>query len=79
MRGTMSSIYAGEQKNTVAVEVWGLAVRPVVFKVLYPHTVLPVLDIRRGRVKRMSKQVGTLGSPRVVSVPLPLLGSETRY
>ena len=39
---------------------------------------LPVLDIRRGRVKRMSKQVGTLGSPRVVSVPPPLLGSETQ-
>ena len=78
MRGTMSSIYAGEQKNTVAVEVWGLAVRPVVFKVLYPHTALPVLNIRRGRAKRVSKQIDTLGSPRAMSVPLLLLGSEAR-
>ena len=75
MRGTMSSIYAGEQKNTVAVEVWGLAVRPVVFKVLYPHTVLLVVNVRRGREKRA---IDTLGSPRAMSVPLLLLGSESR-
>jgi len=41
VRGTMSSIYAGEQKNTVAVEAWGLMVRPVVFKVFIPTHRVP--------------------------------------
>ena len=39
---------------------------------------LPVLDVRRGQAKRMSKQIDTLGSPRVMYVPLPLIGSEAQ-
>ena len=36
------------------------------------------LNVSRGRAKRVSKQIDTLGSPRAMSVPLLLLGSEAR-
>ena len=38
---------------------------------------LPILDVRKVWAKSMSKQVDTLSSPRVVFVPLSLLGLET--
>ena len=75
IQGTVNSIML-VNKNTVAVEAYGLAVRPILLRVLHPHTASLVLNVRRGRAKRMSKQVDTLGSPRAMSVPLPLLGSE---
>ena len=34
--------------------------------------------VRRGQAKRVFKQIGALGSPQAMSVPLPLLGSEAR-
>ena len=77
VRGTVNSIML-VNKNTVAVEALGLAVCPVLLKVLHPHTAPLVSNVRRGQVKRMSKQVDTLGSPRAMSVPLPLLGLEAR-
>ena len=76
MRGIMSSIYSGEPKNTVALEAYGLVVRPVLLKVLHPHTTPLVSYVLRGQAKRVFKQVGTLGSPRAMSMPLSLLGLE---
>ena len=75
VRGTLNSIML-VYKNTIAAGAQGLVVRLVLLKVLYPHIASLVLNVRRGRAKRMSKQVDTLGSPRAMSVPLPLLGSE---
>ena len=76
-RGTVNSIML-VNKNTVAVGALGLAVHPILLKVLHPHTTPPVLTVRRGRAKRMSKQVDTLGSPRAMSVPLASQGLEAR-
>ena len=64
------------QKNTVALGALGLVVRPVLLKVLHPHAMPLVSHVQRGRAKRVSKQVDTLGSPQAMSVPLSLLGSE---
>ena len=73
MRGAFSMIFL-VNKSTVAIEAYGLLVRPVLFKVSCPYFAPLVSSVRRGRVRRMSRLVDILGSPRVMFVSPPFDG-----
>ena len=67
-------------RNTVAIRASGLLVRPVLLKVLCLYFAPLVPSVWRGRVRRISRLVDTLGSPRVmfVSPPFDGVGSSVK-